>query len=77
VENQGAIVTGFDGVSEKVDALSVNRKFPIIIRNTAKESACPMRFDLAHECGHLIMHDGIETGCKKTEREADAFASAF
>ncbi|MEA1062843.1 MULTISPECIES: helix-turn-helix domain-containing protein [Enterobacterales] len=77
VENQGAIVTCFDGVSEKVDALSVNRKFPIIIRNTAKESACRMRFDLAHECGHLIMHDGIETGCKQTEREADAFASAF
>ncbi|EEY46250.1 zinc peptidase [Vibrio sp. V09_P4A23P171] len=77
VENQGAIVTCFDGVSDKVDALSVNRKFPIIIRNTAKESVCRMRFDLAHECGHLVMHDGIETGCKKTEREADAFASAF
>ncbi len=77
VENQGAIVTCFDGVSEKVDALSVNRKFPIIIRNTAKESACRMRFDIAHECGHLVMHDGIETGCKQTEREADAFASAF
>lgn len=77
VENQGAIVTCFDGVSDKVDALSVNRKYPIIIRNTAKESVCRMRFDLAHECGHLVMHDGIETGCKKTEREADAFASAF
>lgn len=77
LENQGAIVTSFDGVSEKVDALSVNRKYPIIIRNTAKESVCRMRFDLAHECGHLVMHDGVETGCKKTEREADAFASAF
>ncbi|AYH46338.1 zinc peptidase [Dickeya fangzhongdai] len=77
LENKGAIVTYFDGVSDKVDALSVNRKFPIIIRNKAKESACRMRFDLAHECGHLIMHDGIETGCKKTEREADGFASAF
>ena len=77
LENQGAIVTCFDGISDKVDALSINRKFPIIIRNTAKESACRMRFDLAHECGHLIMHDGLETGCKQTEREADAFASAF
>lgn len=76
-ENCGAIVTYFHGVSEKVDALSVNRKFPIIIRNSAKESVCRMRFDLAHECGHLIMHNGIETGCKKTEREADTFASAF
>lgn len=54
---------------KKVDALSVNRKFPIIIRNIAKESACRIGFDLAYECGHLIMHDGIETGCKQTERE--------
>jgi Zn-dependent peptidase ImmA (M78 family)/DNA-binding XRE family transcriptional regulator len=77
LENQGAIVTCFEGVSDKVDALSVNRKYPIIIRNMAKTSACRMRFDLAHECGHLVMHNGIETGCKKTEREADMFASAF
>lgn len=77
LENQGAIITCFNGISDKIDALSVNRKFPIIIRNSVKESACRMRFDLAHECGHLIMHDGIETGCKQTEREADAFASAF
>jgi len=77
VERAGAIVTCFDGVSDKVDALSVNRKYPLIIRNTAKQSICRMRFDLAHECGHLLMHDGIETGCQKTEREADIFASSF
>lgn len=77
LENQGAIVTCFDGVFDKVDALSVSRKFPIMIRNKARESACRMRFDLVHECGHLIMHDGIETGCTKTVREADIFASAF
>lgn len=76
-ENAGAIVTCFDGVSEKVDALSVNRKYPIIIRNNAKSSVCRLRFDIAHECGHLIMHNGIETGCKQTEKEADMFASAF
>ena len=76
-ENAGAIVTCFDGVSDKVDALSVNRKYPIIIRNNAKSSVCRLRFDIAHECGHLIMHNGIETGCKQTEKEADMFASAF
>lgn len=76
-ENAGAIVTCFDGTSDKVDALSVNRKYPIIIRNTAKESVCRLRFDIAHECGHLIMHNGVETGCKQTEKEADMFASAF
>ncbi len=77
LESQGAVVTCFDDLSEKVDALSINRKFPLVIRNTAKTSACRMRFDLAHECGHLIMHDGIETGDNKTETEANAFASAF
>ena len=76
-ENAGAIVTCFDGISDKVDALSVNRKYPIIIRNKAKESTCRLRFDVAHECAHLIMHNGIETGCKRTEKEADMFASAF
>jgi Zn-dependent peptidase ImmA (M78 family)/transcriptional regulator with XRE-family HTH domain len=76
-ENVGAVVTYFDGVSDKVDALSVNRKYPLIIRNSAKASICRMRFDLAHECGHLLMHEGIETGCPQTEKEADMFASAF
>lgn len=76
-ENAGAIVTCFDSVSDKVDALSVDRKYPIIIRNNAKESVCRLRFDIAHECGHLVMHNGIETGCKRTEKEADMFASAF
>lgn len=77
LENNGAVITCFDGVSDKVDALSMNRKRPIIVRNNAKESCCRMRFDLAHECGHLVLHQGVETGCVKTEREADAFASAF
>lgn len=77
LENAGVVITQFDGVSEKVDALSLNRKYPIIVRNTAKESICRMRFDLAHECGHFVLHDGVETGDKVTESEADRFASAF
>lgn len=77
LENAGIVITQFDGVSEKVDALSVNRKYPIIVRNSAKESVCRMRFDLAHECGHFVLHDGVETGDKVTESEADRFASAF
>lgn len=77
LENAGAVITCFDGVSDKVDALSINRKRPIIVRNNAKESVCRMRFDLAHECSHLVLHQGVETGCVRTEKEADAFASAF
>lgn len=77
LESSGVVITSFSGVSEKVDALSLNRKRPIIIRNDAKESPCRLRFDLAHECGHFVLHNGIETGDNVTESEADRFASAF
>lgn len=77
LENAGIFITHFSGVSEKIDALSINRRCPIIVRNTAKESYCRMRFDLAHECGHFVLHDGIETGDPQTESEANNFASAF
>lgn len=77
VENAGAIVTQFDGVSEKVDALSMDRRRPIIVRNTVKESLSRQRFDLAHECGHLVMHQGVATGDQITEGQANRFASAL
>lgn len=77
VENAGAVVSFFQGVSERVDALSIDGPRPMIIRNEAKPAACRSRFDLAHETGHLIMHRGIQTGDKLTEDQANRFASAF
>ncbi len=77
VENAGAVVTYFAGVSERVDALSMDRPRPIIVRSAAKQSLCRQRFDLAHECGHLVMHRGIVTGDHLTEEQANRFASAF
>jgi Zn-dependent peptidase ImmA (M78 family)/transcriptional regulator with XRE-family HTH domain len=77
VENAGAIVTFFSGVSERVDAFSMDRPRPLIVRSALKESLCRQRFDLAHECGHLVMHRGIQTGDRATEDQANRFASAF
>lgn len=77
VENAGAVVSFFGGVSERVDALSIDRPRPMIIRSEAKPASCRLRFDLAHEAGHLIMHRGVETGDKETEAQANRFASAF
>lgn len=77
LENAGVVITQYNEVSAKVDALSHNRKYPIIVRNDAKESTCRMRFDLAHECGHFVLHEGTETGDHVTESEADKFASEF
>jgi len=76
-ECAGAIVTSFGGVSADVDALSSVLKRPVIVRNDAKDSPGRLRFDIAHEVGHLIMHEGIVTGCKQTESQANRFASAF
>lgn len=77
VENAGAVVSFFSGVSERVDALSIDRARPMIIRSEAKPATCRLRFDLAHETGHLIMHRGVQTGDKTTEDQANRFASAF
>jgi Zn-dependent peptidase ImmA (M78 family)/DNA-binding XRE family transcriptional regulator len=79
VENAGIIVCHFKGLSEKVDAFSMSCRRPLIVRNPSKESVCRIRFDIAHECGHLIMHQGIMNGDgdKKKEDEANRFASAF
>jgi len=77
LERAGVVVTTFEGVSEKVDAFSLVRGRPVIVRNMDKGSTSRARFDLAHECGHLVMHEGIETGDSETEAEANRFASAF
>lgn len=78
-ENIGIVVTlyGQHDTNADIDALSVTLKRPIIIRSTSKESACRLRFDLAHELAHLVFHDGIVTGCRKTEGQANHFAGAF
>ncbi len=77
LENAGAVITFFNTDRYEVDALGITRARPIIVRNTAKESPGRLRFDLAHEGAHLIIHQGIDTGDEETEAQANYFASAF
>lgn len=77
VENAGAVVVHFDDLTDRIDALSMARRRPIIVRSTAKVAGARLRFDLAHEVAHLIMHQGILTGDSVTEGEAHRFAGAF
>lgn len=77
VEKLGVVVSSIHGVDDKVDAFSVPHQRPFIIRNDAKKSNCRFRFDIAHELGHLVLHDGLTTGDAITESQADRFASAF
>lgn len=79
LENAGAIVTYFKELSDKVDAFSISRNRPLVIRNNEKYNGCRLRFDLAHECGHLVLHkcsDNAED-IELKEEQANRFASAF
>lgn len=77
VENSGVFVTTFKGISSEVDALSIVARHPIIVRNEQDVYACRLRFDIAHEIGHFVMHTGIVTGDRATEAEANRFGGAF
>lgn len=77
LEKLGGIVVNLTDADERIDAFSIYTSRPLIVRNTTKHSPGRLRFDFAHELGHLIMHQGIETGCRVTEQQANDFASAF
>jgi Zn-dependent peptidase ImmA (M78 family)/transcriptional regulator with XRE-family HTH domain len=77
LESLGCAVINLADADEKIDAFSTFTGRPIVVRNTQKLSPGRLRFDFAHELGHLIMHQGIETGCRTTEQQANNFASAF
>lgn len=76
-EKMGILVINVAEVDDRVDAFSIFNERPIIVRNTAKENPCRLRFDIAHEIGHLILHQGIESGDRLTEGQANQFASAL
>ncbi|MDF2939707.1 MAG: Transcriptional regulator, family [Gammaproteobacteria bacterium] len=77
LENAGAIILYYTSISPKLDAISIYKSQPIIIRSDVKKSSARARFDMAHECGHLVLHNGLESDNYKLEDEANRFASAF
>ena len=75
VEDAGGIVIRFDFNTNKVDAVSqwVVDSPPLFFINSTTP-ADRMRFSLAHEVGHIVMH---QLPTDDMEREADRFASEF
>ncbi|GAA2388050.1 transcriptional regulator [Catellatospora methionotrophica] len=78
LESKGVRVFGLPGHDREVDAFSFwHEDLPLIFLNTTK-SAERLRFDLAHELGHLCMHRDINTNRNRQfELDANSFASAF
>lgn len=79
LESKGAKVYSAGGPLQAIDAFSFRHgSTPVIFLNIHK-SAERLRFDLAHELGHLVMHGGslhVEPG-KEKEQAANDFASSF
>jgi Zn-dependent peptidase ImmA (M78 family)/transcriptional regulator with XRE-family HTH domain len=78
LERAGIVIIANFADTRKIDAFSRCGRNPLIFLNRGAGTR-PSRwnFDLAHECGHLVLHRETPTGSVATEREADRFASAF
>lgn len=85
VEAKGVIVSHLPISEERINAFSFwSGEQPFIFMASDSTTAVRTRFDIAHELGHLILHQGIseeELEDKKTlkqiEAEANRFGSAF
>ena len=85
LQANGIVITKADLGTKKIDAFSVwYDGIPYIMLESDKGTACRWRFDLAHELGHLLLHNNIEEEdlknkeiLERIEQEAHYFAGAF
>ncbi|MEQ1723268.1 MAG: XRE family transcriptional regulator [Pseudobdellovibrio sp.] len=78
LEAHGIIVSFIPNDCSAVDAFSVwNNSRPMVFLTKNKKSGSRLKFDSAHELGHLIMHHDVSAGDFELERQANRFASAF
>jgi Zn-dependent peptidase ImmA (M78 family)/transcriptional regulator with XRE-family HTH domain len=85
LESKGIVVCRCAMNGEDIEAFSFwSGPRPFIFMASEKEAGVRLRYDLAHELGHLILHRWIEQSeledkgtLKAIEAEADKFAGAF
>lgn len=85
LESKGIVIARFSMNAEQLDAFSIwSTEAPIAVENTDRTNAVRMRFDLAHELGHLVLHQNVEKSLfshspfhKLMESQAHRFAAAF
>ena len=88
LERNGAVVLAFPEFPEKsdrkpnrrIDAISTWGTFDKdrpIVGVFATSAGDRLRFNVAHELGHLVLHRNLEVHTKATEDEANRFAAEF
>lgn len=90
LESKGIVVTGFYNIDDKIDAFSQkifmkdSKLIYIIALALGKKPKERLRFDMAHELGHIILHNWDESTEDLSrdefniiERQANIFASSF
>jgi len=80
LENNGVIILNVPRNMPRIDAFSTwakldeNRPFIVLLAGKPMDR---VRFNIAHELGHLVLHSTIKSPLKLVENEANEFASAF
>lgn len=78
IERVGVFVIAVHLKVDEHDAFSLwareEKSIPVLVVSAGK-SGDRLRFSVAHELGHIMLHRGIIAGTKIHEREADAYAS--
>jgi Zn-dependent peptidase ImmA (M78 family)/transcriptional regulator with XRE-family HTH domain len=85
LEGKGVVSARLRMVGERVEAFSFwNGARPFVFLASEKESAARARYDVAHECGHLVLHRGVGQEdvedpkvLRRIEDEANRFAGAL
>ena len=89
LESNGVVITGFDASENKIDAFSQRiitdtGEVCIIALNQGEKPEGRIRFDMAHELAHILIHPWSEDlDCiskeefKQRETQANIFAGAF
>jgi len=85
LESKGIFISNLQIIDEKVNAFSYwCGDKPLIVTSAKNTTAVRRRFDLAHELGHLVLHQGVSEEdlsepktLKRIEAEANKFAGAF
>lgn len=79
MESRGIVVAPFDFESRLFDALSIwpDGPLPIVVLAATHVPGDRLRFSLAHELGHLTMHNSFVPPDRDIEDEANRFASEF